>query len=435
MTANAMLNGIGGNDRGAASGSLEMPPWPVLAEEALYGLAGQVATISTLESEADPAAVLATFLTLAGIAFGRIPTITVANDDHHGRLFCAIVGRSARGRKGTSEGPVRKIWENAEAKLGVPLAWRPGPMSTGEGLINAVRDGTNDEDPGVPDKRLLMVEGEFAAPLRAMRREGNTLSAILRSAWDGKTLEPLTKANPIKASKPHVGIVGHITEAELSTLLGHVEIFNGFANRFLWWCVRRQKLLPMAKGLSDAEIERLGTKLAMSVQSAQAIASVTLGDDAMKYYAKCYPRLTEDQEGLYGVVTSRAEAQVIRLALIYACLDGVAIIEVVHLQAALAVWDYCDASAKRLFGQLEANTLENRVWHALQGGPQSTTDLHRALGNHVPQQTLQNVLEGLARQRRVERLQSATGGRSKTVWRISAGFVGANEAKKANKVI
>ena len=54
----------------------------------------------------------------------------------------------------------------------------------------AVRDdsqGKNNEIvEGVRDKRLLVFEGEFAQVLRVMRRDGNTLSGILRNAWDGR---------------------------------------------------------------------------------------------------------------------------------------------------------------------------------------------------------------------------------------------------------
>ncbi|MBI4512277.1 MAG: hypothetical protein HY698_21770 [Deltaproteobacteria bacterium] len=39
-------------------------------------------------------------------------------------------------------------------------------------------------DPGVDDKRLLVIETEFARVLQVHTREGNTLSDIIRQAWD-----------------------------------------------------------------------------------------------------------------------------------------------------------------------------------------------------------------------------------------------------------
>jgi hypothetical protein len=44
---------------------------------------------------------------------------------------------------------------------------------------------------------------------------------------------------------------------------------------------------------------------------------------------------------------------VLRLSVIYATLDQSAVIQPEHLRAALAVWDYCDASAKVLFAEAE----------------------------------------------------------------------------------
>ena len=58
-----------------------------------------------------------------------------------------------------------------------------------------------------------------------------------------------------------------------------------------------------------------------------------------------YEGLTADRPGLWGAITSRAEAHVLRLSLIYAALDGSREISDAHVQAALAVWRFCDRSA------------------------------------------------------------------------------------------
>ena len=360
---------------GGAIGPSEHTEWPILAPKALYSLAGDIVNAATEESEADPAAVLATLLPLIGIAVGRGPYVKISDDIHHARLFTVIVGKSARGRKGTSEGPVRRIWDVAARTLG-PLNWKPGPMSSGEGLINAIRDGDGKEDGGVPDKRLFIVESEFAAPLRAMRREGNTLSAILRTAWDGKTLEPLTKTSPIKASEPHVGIVAHITQAELRTLLGNIEIFNGFANRFVWFGARRNRFVPLARGMRDEDVERLGRELAKRIRIARNLKCIKFSSEARDLYIQRYPQLTADHDGLFGVVISRAEVQVIRLALVYALLDASHEIVVNHLKAAFAVWDYCSASAARLFGSIASNPLEARILSPLRNPSMGPFPLH-----------------------------------------------------------
>ena len=128
----------------------------------------------------------------------------------------------------------------------------------GRGLIYEVRDPvtrtetdkkTNKTsevvvDHGVTDKRLLVFEGEFAKALRAMERQGNTLSAVLRDAWDHGDLRTLVKNSPNRATGAHVSVIGHITADELRRYLDRTEAANGLANRFLFVCVQRSKLLP-----------------------------------------------------------------------------------------------------------------------------------------------------------------------------------------------
>jgi hypothetical protein len=128
-----------------------------------------------------------------------------------------------------------------------------GGLSTGEDLIYAVRDAMVSEDDdgnpvvldaGAEDKRLMVVEGEFAGPLRAMTREGNTLSVLIRQAWDGVKLATLTKNSPLKATDTHNSVIGHITKTEVVRLLSETDAHNGFANGFLWLLVRLSKALP-----------------------------------------------------------------------------------------------------------------------------------------------------------------------------------------------
>jgi hypothetical protein len=302
-------------------------------------------------------------------------------------------------------------------------------------LIFAIRDGDDKEDgdPGVRDKRLLIVEGEFGSPLRAMQRQGNTLSTVIRVAWDGKTLEPLTKTSFIRASDPHIGIVGHITEQELKSLLGQVDIFNGFANRFLWWCVRRSKPIPLATGMDEVDVIRFGDEYAQRLQRAQQLGEVKFSPEARALYEHIYPDLTADQEGVYGIVVARAEAQVIRIALTFAVIGASPVITADHLEAAMAVWDYCDASAKYLYWKASANPLENRILDALVAGPLDQAGLHKVLGGHTLAAAINTALQNLQGRGRIDGWEEKTGGRPKMIWALRAGFDTANEASKEKK--
>ena len=67
---------------------------------------------------------------------------------------------------------------------------------------------------------------------------------------------------------------------------------------------------------------------------------------------KEYARLSEGYPGMFGAMTARSEAQVMRLACIYALLGCSDVIRVEHLQAALAVWTYCEDSVRFVFGDV-----------------------------------------------------------------------------------
>ncbi|MEZ5854368.1 MAG: hypothetical protein R3D67_06300 [Hyphomicrobiaceae bacterium] len=215
-------------------------------------------------------------------------------------------------------------------------------------------------------------------------------------------------------------------------LLGKVELFNSFANQFLWFAVRRSKLVPLATGMSEADVDRLGREYGARLMSAARLGEVEFSDDARELYCDLYPALTADQPGLYGVVTARAEAQVIRLALTFAILDASPLITTQHVVAAIAVWEYCDSSARYLFESAMADPLETRILAVLSGAPRTTTELHQALGGHTDSSRLHAALRSLQVRGRIDRIDQPTSGRPRTVWCVRAGFEPAKEANYAN---
>ena len=70
-----------------------------------------------------------------------------------------------------------------------------------------------------------------------------------------------------------------------------------------------------------------------------------INQPATELWCQIYGTLSAPTPGLLGAVIARAEAQVVRLALVYALLDGAEAIGQVHLEAALELWIYCEDSA------------------------------------------------------------------------------------------
>ena len=394
------------------------PEWPEpLSEDAFHGIAGDVVRAIEPHTEADTAALLVQFLAAFGSMVGRGPHYQVEGDQHHANLFAVLVGRSAKARKGTSWGRIRELfgliddpWTRSCVHSG---------LSSGEGLIWAVRDATGDDDEGIRDKRALVQESEFANVLKVMSREGNTLSRVIRDAWDRGDLATMTKNSPAVATGAHISIVGHVTAEELKRYLNATESANGFANRFMFICVKRARLLPHGGDLDSRTLIPLARRLDAAVRVAQSLGRITMDEAAATTWTAIYEKLSEGKPGLIGSITARVEAQVIRLATVYAMLDGSSVMKVPHLEAALAVWEYAEASACYIFGSTTGDPMADELLHALKAAPDglTRTAISELFKRHKSKARINSALDTLAKAGKVKMEAIQTDGRSIELWR------------------
>lgn len=257
-------------------------------------------------------------------------------------------------------------------------------LSTGEGLIARVRDpiyGTNRKsereltDPGVKDKRLLVIEEEFSRPLRVMERSNNTLAAVLRQAWDGDRLSIMTRQDPITASGAIVSIIGHITHSELQAELTEVQMANGFGNRFLWPLVKRSKSLPFGGEDCAEGVNQIALKLRSAIE--ECVDGIVRFDEVARHqWAQAYEELTKEHFGLAGVMMARSASQVIRVALIYALLDRQSLIGASHLAAGLDIVRYSNESVRHIFNDLTGNRIVDTIMQALRNTPAGLSRTH-----------------------------------------------------------
>lgn len=381
------------SDRGCPEVEDRWPAPPT--KDAYYGLAGDCVRAIEPHSEADPVALLIQFLVAFGNLVGRKPHFVAEADLHYLNLYTCLVGRTGKARKGASWGHIKRVMhvvDNVWAEDRIQSG-----LSSGEGMIHAVRDAatsrqkakngdwqTVEVDAGVEDKRLLAFEPEFASVLRTAERKTNTLSVMIRQAWDTGDLRTLTKNSPTKATGAHISIIGHITAEELRRYLTTTEAANGFANRILWTCARRSKLLPEGGQINRVDFGPLLRRLTQAVQAAQNVGEMVRDDGARSLWRSVYADLSEGKPGLLGAVTSRGEAQVMRLASIYAMLDCTHIISEPHLRAAMAVWDYAERSAAYVFGESLGDPLADEIWSKLkQTGCMTRTEIRDLLGRNA----------------------------------------------------
>jgi Protein of unknown function (DUF3987) len=382
-----------------------------LRPEARHGLVGEVVNAIEPESEADPAALTIQFLVTFGFLAGRNAYYQIEGDKHYPNLSAAVVGDTSRARKGTSWGRILSVF------VGVKPWPRDrvldGGLSTGEGLITQA--GSN-----ATDKRLLIVEGEFSRTLRAMSRSGNTLSQVLRGLWDRGEANILTRGAPVSVDGAHTSIIGHITEPELESHLSEVEMFNGFANRFLWVAAQRSKELPFGGDLPEATLKPLRKRIQKAVVFATKPQRITWAREARDKWANVYCQLAVPKgDAQFDAVTGRAEAQVCRLALIYALLDKSKEIRIEHLDAALAVWDYCNASARKFFaGRMGNGTAEDIRALLLRAGNNGVrrTAISKHFSGHRSTEDIDRALKLLESGGFARREAIKTKGRSAETW-------------------
>ena len=407
--------------------------WPTLEPVALQGIAGEIVNAIEATTEADPAALLICLLAAVGVWIGPGPYMWVANTKHPAIVWPLVVGRTSSGAKGTGTDLVLRLLAGADHTFQEHVT---SGLSSGEGLIEIVRDPSGEDptakdfDPGVVDKRLLVVESEYAAVLYRQGRVGSTLGPVLRDAWDGKPLRVLNrKSNKLAATDHHIAVIGHVTPGELVIRLEAADLAGGTINRWLLVLSKRSKMLPEGGNLDPVTAKKVSNFLAAAKRSAEL--SVTglykRTEAAEAHWRTLYPSLlTEKGEGREAQSTARAVPQVLRLALCFALLDcSPGLIEAEHLEAAAAVWRYAEASAAYVFGDPAApaegglsERLVNFIARAGGSGVTMTQISREHFKGHRKSNEVRLLLKSLLETGYIDQTVVATPGRNRTVFRV-----------------
>jgi hypothetical protein len=413
------MRGLTAHTALSAQGNTWAPP--ELDEAALHGPAGAWAVACQPHTEASVAGVLVSTLVAFGNAVGRSPFFQVGATAHHTNENVLLIGRTSTARKGDAMTigmrPVRRADEG----------WRnrtQGGFGSGEAIVYELRDAVvPDEDggfadPGAADKRLLIHEAEFAQVLAVASRDGQTLSPLLRRAWDVGTLENRTKKSRLIATNAHLSLLAGMTPDELLRTTSEVDVAGGLLNRFLLVGITRSKLLPRPPDIPQTLDATHTNTIARALGAARRTGAMRRDEDADELWDDAYiGELSVERMGLAGAACSRAEAHTLRLSMIYALLDGSGTIRLPHIEAALAVWRYAETTAYDLFGSRlgdpQADMIEEKLRSA--GAYGLTRDAIRDLfSRHVKADRLDDALRQLLDLGRITELTEQTGGRPAT---------------------
>jgi hypothetical protein len=195
---------------------------------------------------------------------------------------------------------------------------------------------------------------------------------------------------------------------------------NGYFNRFAPACVKRSKLLPHGGSLPERDVAALARRIEVAIETARKRDLLERSFDARTMWERVYPELTKDRAGMFGAITARAEAHTLRFSLLYALLDCSPAIECVHLEAALALWEYCEDSARYIFGTATGDPAADRVLTAIRNSPEGMTQnaLVDLFSRNLPGAKLAGALETLVRLNHITSEQIPTGGRPSTLWKV-----------------
>jgi hypothetical protein len=158
-------------------------------------------------------------------------------------------------------------------------------------------------------------------------------------------------------------------------------------------------MLPEGGQLHTVDFGDIQRKLDTAIKHGREVDEMKRDASARALWWNVYPQLSEGKPGMLGAVTSRAEAQVMRLACLYALLDCSATIRKPHLEAALALWRYAEDSARFIFGDAMGDPAADAILGALREAGETgmtRTDISMLLKKNISSAAIGRALNSLA---------------------------------------
>jgi uncharacterized protein DUF3987 len=422
--------------------------WPdPIAEEGYHGALGTIAHEIEPYIETDTSALLINLIAMAGVMMGRQVYHEIGAKTHRAILNTVTVGETSQ-NKADCVAPTEAIANEIAARYSLnaedgAVSFGADPakltrmdgLATGEGLLYQVRDRRYEwrenrrthvpermmVDEGVEDKRLLVVEEEFARVFTVMGRDGATLSATIRRLYDSpEQASSKPKSAPITATGAHVALIGLITPDELHRKLSEVELTNGFINRFTWSVIKRINSRPNPPRYSEM-VGRHAEMLWQALKRAEQVHEVVRDAEAQAEWDEIYEPLREGEEdkprdGILRDICARAHVHILRVSMVFAALDGSNVITLEHQHAARAIWNYTERAATYLFTGYGTNPITTVILTHLKKGRMTQKQINGLFQRNLPATAIKRALDELTEQGQVRSYQQETGGRPTTWW-------------------
>ena len=385
-------------DLDADDDDLDSYKLPTMPPEALYGVLRKIVEAATATSEATVPGVAAAVLTHFAARFGKALGIDVADERRTLPLYVLLVGPTGRGRKGTSSQFASQLFDDVDKMLAtgwgdltlaprmlVPSLRVVSGVSSGQGLIELVRDenfvitrgGVERTVEGVDDKRLLLELSEFGLVFSVSSQESNTLSMVLRDAFDGRTLDNPTRSNPLRSTGAHLSVLGHITMSEFRRRTvdskRSTDTHNGLLNRYIVMFSVRDRIVTRPQPVPEQTRRELAGLLATHVHAVfdqhysdhrgHRKVVLRMTDAAWRLWEAEYPRITSasyDSEYVYSMM-ARRELHTLAIAALLAAMNGESAVDEPALRAGLAWGAYVADTNTRVFATIAQRRQAQRL--------------------------------------------------------------------------
>lgn len=389
--------------------STSAAPAPVFPDAAMPGPWRRLVKLWEPWTEAHPASIVLPALIACGVHGAE----GVRLGQQRAVEYFALVGPSTIGRKDTG---VRIATDFAQL-VGCATP-KFGTAGSGEGIWYTLRDAEGD-DPGVDDKRLLLVDTEMGGTLAAGHRSGSTVLPAMLSLWDTGSKQPLTKRDRLSVTDAHFSYIGLTTPAQFVRHVTLEDRENGFLQRLLIGYVLKVRDVPPSRAMNpdpdrqelEAVAQDVADRMAEAVSRGRrwtlsAAAAALLDAEAPELVDPARPE------------TARAVPHVLRLAMLYALTvpptdddDEVrpGVVAPSHVRAAICAWLYCAESAAVALAS--DDKLEKLVTFARDAGDNglSRSDVHRLFGNNLGATELEALLVRGRAQGRLREVVERTG--------------------------
>jgi len=255
-------------------------------------------------------------------------------------------------------------------------------VSSGEAIVSTLKKHAN----------VLLYITEFEEMIDKAKRQGTTIISTLTKAWNAPpSIQNITKREEIIANEPFLNLIAAVQPGVLAEKFTQAEINNGFATRWLIFPgdgkpdvqedppdINEQSAWELYRDLIDIRqqyverAERIGREVRLDL-TPQA------KDLWTEWFRK--DRVRPIQEEDVKAMKSRLSLHTRKAALTYAIADGAWEINDQHLEAAIALIEWCWSHTVELmksWGATPWNELELKIERTLANGPLRRRDLQHA---------------------------------------------------------